>query len=120
MISSSRARITAVLDRSPATNTNRIPGRRTMKASAALKKEANTGDCWKDFRPGDWLTSINVRDFIVGNVTPYTGNEHFLAEPSQRTKAVCPKLQPYLADERQHGALAIDARTPSTLLAANR
>jgi formate C-acetyltransferase len=53
-----------------------------MKGSAALKKEADAGDRWRGFRPGDWLTSINVRDFIVRNVTPYAGNEEFLAAPS--------------------------------------
>ncbi|MFZ5681467.1 MAG: hypothetical protein ACOY91_17095 [Pseudomonadota bacterium] len=88
-----------------------------MKASAALKKEADAGDCWNGFRPGDWFNSINVRDFIVRNVTPYAGDEAFLAGPSQRTKAVWAKLQPYFADERKKGVLAVDAKTPSTLLA---
>ena len=88
-----------------------------MKASAALRKEADAGDCWNGFRPGDWLSSINVRDFIVRNVTPYTGDEGFLAGPSQRTKAVWAKLQPYFAEERKKGVLAVDAETPSTLLA---
>src|SRR6201986_4072278 len=88
-----------------------------MKASAALKKEANTGDCWRGFRPGDWQSSINVRDFIIRNVTPYTGNEDFLAGPSQRTKRVWAKLQPYFTDERKKGVLAVDAKTPSTMLA---
>src|SRR6476659_1832514 len=88
-----------------------------MKASAALRKEANSGDCWKGFRPGDWTTSINVRDFIVRNVTPYKGNEDFLAGPSARTKAVWATLQPYFADERKKGVLAVDTKTPSTLLA---
>ena len=74
-------------------------------------------DCWNGFRPGDWLSSINVRDFIVRNVTPYTGDEAFLAGPSQRTKAVWAKLQPYFAEERKKGVLAVDAKTPSTLLA---
>jgi formate C-acetyltransferase len=84
-----------------------------MKASAALRKEVDSGDCWKGFRPGDWSTSINVRDFIVRNVTPYDGNEDFLAGPSQRTKAVWAKLQPYFADERKKGVLAVDATTKS-------
>lgn len=88
-----------------------------MKASAALRKEAETGDCWSDFQPGDWLSSINVRDFIVQNATPYTGDEAFLTGPSQRTKAVWAKLQPYFAEERKKGVLAVDAQTPSTLLA---
>ncbi len=88
-----------------------------MKSSAAQKREADTGHCWDGFRPGDWLSSINVRDFIVRNVTPYTGDEAFLAGPSQRTKAVWAKLQPYFAEERKKGVLAVDAETPSTLLA---
>jgi formate C-acetyltransferase len=88
-----------------------------MKASTALRKEVDTGDCWKGFRPGDWQTSIDVRDFIVRNVTSYAGNEDFLAGPSQRTKAVWAKLQPYFADERKKGVLAVDVQTPSTLLA---
>ena len=88
-----------------------------MKGSAALRQDTDSGDCWKGFRPGDWTTSINVRDFIVRNVKPYPGNEDFLAGPSQRTKAVWAKLQPYFADERKKGVLAVDVQTPSTLLA---
>src|ERR1700740_3355384 len=89
----------------------------SMKASAALRKEGDVGDFWRGFRPGDWSTSINVRDFIVRNATPYTGNEDFLAGVSQRTKAVWAKLQPFFADERKKGVLAVDTKTPSTLLA---
>jgi formate C-acetyltransferase len=88
-----------------------------MKSSAALKREVDAGDCWKGFRPGSWSNSINVRDFIVRNVTPYNGNEDFLAGPSQRSKAVWAKLQPFFAEERKKGVLAVDAATPSTLLA---
>jgi formate C-acetyltransferase len=51
----------------------------------------------------------------VRNVTPYTGNEHFLTASSQRTKAVWAKLQPFFADERKKGVLAVDAKTPSAM-----
>ena len=88
-----------------------------MKGSAALKKESSEGDFWRAFRPGDWRTSINVRDFIVRNVTPYAGDEIFLAGASARTKAVWAKLQPYFADERKKGVLAVDAKHPSMMLA---
>jgi formate C-acetyltransferase len=88
-----------------------------MKAGAAVKKEAKHEDCWRGFKPGDWTTSINVRDFIVRNVTPYTGDEKFLAGASKRTKAVWDKLQPYFQAERKKGVLAVDAKNPSTLLA---
>src|SRR5215510_15146868 len=94
-----------------------INGRFIMKGSAALKKDVGTGDCWRGFQPGDWIKSINVRDFIVRNVTSYTGDEKFLAPASARTKAVWSKLQPYFADERKKGVLAVDAANPSTLLA---
>ena len=91
-------------------------GRFVMKGTAALKKDAKT-DSWRAFQPGEWSTSINVRDFIVRNVASYAGDEKFLAAISQRTKAVWAKLQPYFQDERKKGVLAVDAKTPSTLLA---
>jgi formate C-acetyltransferase len=50
-------------------------------------------------------------------VTPYTGDEKFLAPASAKTKAVWAKLQPYFQEERKKGVLAVDAKTPSTLLA---
>ena len=88
-----------------------------MKAGTAVRSEGDAGDCWNGFRRGDWQTSIDVRDFIVRNATPYAGDENFLAGPTKRTKAVWAKLQPYFKDERKKGVLAVDAKTPSTLLA---
>ena len=89
-------------------------------AKAAVAVAADTGNgaqCWRGFKPGSWSTSIDVRDFIVRNVTPYTGDEKFLAGASERTKAVWAKLQPYFREERKKGVLDVDAKTPSTLLA---
>ena len=40
-----------------------------------------------------------------------------MSGPSKRTKAVWDKLQPYFRDEQKKGVLAVDALTPSTLLA---
>ena len=48
---------------------------------------------------------------------PYAGDEKFLKGPSQRTKSVWEKLQPYFQAERKKGVLAVDAQHPSTLLA---
>jgi len=89
-----------------------------MKGSAALaKKHQADQDAWRGFNPGDWQNAIDVRNFIVRNVTPYTGDEGFLVPPTARTKAVWAKLQPYFKDERKKGVLAVDAKTPSTMLA---
>ena len=88
-----------------------------MEASVGLSKDVKDERSWRGFDPGIWNTTIDVRDFIVRNVTPYDGDESFLAEPSQCTKIVWSKLQSYFQAERKKGILAVDARTPSTLLA---
>jgi formate C-acetyltransferase len=88
-----------------------------MEGTAGLPKSIKNERCWRDFAPGRWRTAIDVRDFIVANVTPYDGDESFLAGPSKRTKAVWDKLQPYFRDEQKKGVLAVDAKNPSTLLA---
>ena len=88
-----------------------------MEASAAKSKTAKDEDCWRDFKPGQWRNSVDIRDFINCNVTSYSGDEKFLAAPSKRTQAVWAKLQPYFKDEQKKGVLAVDAKTPSTLLA---
>src|SRR6201995_5306796 len=85
--------------------------------AAALSKSSDQRDPWRGFNSGAWCTSIDVRDFIISNVTPYRADERFLAGPSKRTKAVWAKLQPFFQEERQKGVLAVDAKTPSTLLA---
>src|ERR1700752_1898808 len=88
-----------------------------MEGTAGLSKYLKDQRYWKGFKPGNWCTSIDVRGFIVANVTPYDGDEKFLAGPSKRTKAVWAKLQPYFQEERKKGVLAVDTKTPSTLLA---
>jgi formate C-acetyltransferase len=88
-----------------------------MEGTAGHSKEAKDARALRGFKPGDWSHSIDVRDFIVHNVTPYTGDEKFLAGPSKRTKAVWAKLQPFFKDEQKKGVLDVDAKTPSNLLA---
>ncbi|MGB8893654.1 MAG: formate C-acetyltransferase [Pseudolabrys sp.] len=88
-----------------------------MEGTAALAKKTFDQDPWRSFNPGDWNASIDVRNFIVQNVSPYAGDESFLVASTPRTKAVWAKLQPYFQDERKKGVLAVDATTPSTLLA---
>ena len=89
-----------------------------MEGTVALSKDRKAASCWRGFKPGDWVNAIDVRDFIVSNATPYLGDEKFLAGASKRTKAVWDKLQPYFQEERKKGVLAVDAKTPSTLLGA--
>jgi formate C-acetyltransferase len=88
-----------------------------MEGTAGFSKELKDQRCWRDFVPGSWCSSIDVRDFIVRNAQPYTGDEKFLVGPTKRTKAVWDKLQSYFKEERKKGVLAVDAKTPSTMLA---
>ena len=73
--------------------------------------------CWRGFEGGHWQRAIDVRDFIVRNLTPYEGDESFLVGPSPRTQAVWAKLQPFFQEEQRKGVLDVDASKPSTMLA---
>ena len=88
-----------------------------MEGTAGLSKQAKNERSWRGFKPGHWRDSIDVRDFIARNVTPYTGDQKFLAEPTKRTKEVWAKLQPFFKEEQKKGVLAVDTKSPSTLLA---
>ena len=74
-----------------------------MTATAVQAKSLKNQGSWRDFIPGRWQNAIDVRDFIVCNATPYDGDEKFLAAPTNRTKAVWAKLQPYFQKEREEG-----------------
>src|SRR5690242_9557007 len=88
-----------------------------MDAAVAKPNSRKDQHCWRGLQPGPWTSSIEVRDFIARNATPYSGDETFLAGPSKRTKAVWAKLQPYFQEEQKKGVLAVDASAPSTMLA---
>ena len=55
--------------------------------------------------------SINVRDFIVKNYTPYDGDGSFLAGPTQRTKKLWEELSVLLEKERNSPGRVLDADT---------
>lgn len=38
---------------------------------------------WLGFQPGNWENSIDVRDFIQKNYTPYEGKGDFLAPATE-------------------------------------
>ena len=102
------------------TGLNRSHREAHMDVMAGDVSETGGPRGWRDFVPGRWQSAIDVRDFILRNVSPYDGDESFLAGPSERTKAVWAKLQPYFDEERKKGVLDVDAARPSTLLAHER
>ncbi|MFI6985993.1 formate C-acetyltransferase [Embleya sp. NPDC050154] len=70
---------------------------------------------WRDFCPGTWNDTIDVRDFIQTNYTPYTGEAGFLCAATERTRAVWTKVSALFPEERRMGVLDVDTATPSTI-----
>ena len=71
---------------------------------------------WEGFAPGRWMESVDVRDFIQRNYTPYEGDASFLAGPTHRTSALWGKLSDLLAAERAAGGvLDVDPSTPASI-----
>lgn len=80
-----------------------------------LLKQADIDKCWNGFSGVSWKRQIDVRNFIVSNVTPYPGGPEFMVGSTARTSAVWDKLQPFFRDEAKRGVLDVDASTPSSL-----
>lgn len=73
-------------------------------------------NAWNGFVSGKWEDSIDVRDFIVSNYTPYEGTEEFLVESSIKTKKLWSKCKKLLSDERlKDGVLNVDTKTVSSI-----
>lgn len=68
------------------------------------------------FVASKWCDSIDVRDFIMKNYSPYEGDESFLTPPTQRTKALWDKVSDLMKEERARGGVYdIDEKTISTV-----
>ena len=71
---------------------------------------------WNGFNDGDWTFSIDVREFIQKNYTPYEGDDSFLAEVTQKTKKLWDIVLDLYKKEKKHGGvLDIDSKTISTI-----
>ncbi|CAG7641807.1 Formate acetyltransferase [Paenibacillus solanacearum] len=69
---------------------------------------------WRGFQAGAWQKRIDVNDFIHRNITPYEGNEDFLAGPTEETTALWLQIRELLRQERMNGGvLDIDVHTVS-------
>ncbi|MBR1591906.1 MAG: formate C-acetyltransferase [Ruminococcus sp.] len=72
---------------------------------------------WEGFNEGRWCnTSVNVRDFIKKNYTPYDGDESFLAPPTEATKKLWEQVMELSRQEREAGGvLDMDTKIISTI-----
>lgn len=83
----------------------------------ASDKVASRQDPWAGFASGVWSRTVDVRDFIQANYTPYYGDASFLKGPTARTTALWAGLQELLKQEQQKGVLDASVDRPSTILA---
>lgn len=73
-------------------------------------------EAWEGFTPGDWTDSINVRDFIQKNYTPYEGDSSFLSPATDKTLRTWDYLEKhYLSEERKRRVYDVDTHTPADI-----
>ena len=88
----------------------------TAVDATALTAEELQAKAWDGFVEGDWQKDIDVRDFIQKNYTPYTGDESFLADATDKTKHLWKYLDDnYLAVERKQRVYDVDTHIPASI-----
>ena len=74
-------------------------------------------EAWRKFVLGEWAETINVRDFIKKNYTPYFGGGDFLEGPTERTRRLYSKVEELFREEqRRGGVLDIATNRVSSIL----
>ena len=84
-----------------------------MTVEAPSRDAVNSQDPWEGFTPGPWRSTIDVREFILANFTPYTGDATFLSGPTAKTLNVWETLQrDYLSVERAKRVYDVETHIP--------
>jgi len=87
-----------------------------MAIQMQTAQNTSNRDPWRRFRVGKWTQRVDVNDFITNNITPYHGDESFLAGPTEATKALWKIIQELSRKERENGGvLDVDVNTVSTI-----
>jgi formate C-acetyltransferase len=74
-------------------------------------------DQWIGFEPGNWTKTIDVRNFIQANYTPYGGDGSFLAGATARTDQLWRQVLALMNEERDRGVLDVDTAVPTSITA---
>ncbi len=71
---------------------------------------------WAGFKEGKWQKDIDVRDFIIENFTPYSGDDEFLVGPTEATNTLWKQVMELTKQERENGGvLNMDTKIVSTI-----
>lgn len=72
------------------------------------------------FKMDEWSNGINVRSFVLNNITPYLGDASFLQGPTERTERLWELCKEAMKEERDNnGVRAIDNKIVSKVGAFN-
>lgn len=63
---------------------------------------------WEGFKEGNWSKTIDVRDFIQQNYTPYEGDEEFLSPATEDTTFLWNKVSDILQKEIREHKINVD------------
>lgn len=74
-------------------------------------------NAWQGFQAGEWSKTVNVRDFIQKNYTPYQGDESFLEEITESTESLWNEVKDLMKQEREKGILDVETTIPSSITA---
>ncbi len=75
---------------------------------------------WEGFNKGNWTETVDVREFIQKNYTPYEGDDSFLANATDKTTKLWNiVLDLYKKEKANGGVLDIDTDTVSTMTSHN-
>lgn len=67
------------------------------------------------FNPGKWESEVDVNDFILQNITSYSGDETFLTSATTRTQNLMIKVKELVSKENEKGILDLDTKIPSSI-----
>jgi formate C-acetyltransferase len=87
-----------------------------MSERDTLSLDSAVAHAWRGFKGGEWQKAIEVRDFIQTNITPYEGDDSFLAPATERTKGIWTKLSALFEKERERGVLDV-SQIPTSITA---
>ncbi|PTQ84460.1 formate C-acetyltransferase [Trichococcus patagoniensis] len=71
---------------------------------------------WQGFKGKTWKDEVDVRDFIINNFSEYTGDESFLAGPTETTTQLWDQVMDLTKQEREAGGvLDMDTKVVSSI-----
>ncbi|WP_342551819.1 formate C-acetyltransferase [Paenibacillus sp. FSL R7-0652] len=83
---------------------------------SVIEKDVKQQTGWRNFTKGTWTKTVDVNDFLGHNLSPYYGDESFLAGATQNTKELWDIVSDLTKKERDNGGvLDVDVNTPSTI-----